>query len=847
MRKMTQFIMKKNQPKKNAVSIFLFLIFFMSASLFGKINLSRSADESKFPAIAINSKGEIMVVWLEWSGDNYYRIYKDGQWSSVKNCGIARQRAWTNELAVDSQGKFHLTFADGYSSNTRDIVYSYFTDSGWATPEKIYASPYNSAWNKMDIDPNDNVHVVWYHSHIPKTEGTYNSDVVWMKKPKNGIWPTTYENISRQRYTESICSAMAVHNSNVYATWMEGSPQKYPWRLTFSERVGGKWSTPLQISKLGYYPDMVTDNSGNVHVAFSRRGGNFYAISRIGGMWTGEQVISNGFAPLQFGEIQQKDNVVVAAWVQGQDGNWEIYGSSKLPGGNWGIPVKIANSPGGDDGNKHIHFVIDNNNCAHLVWQEMGVGGQNDIFYEQYSLDTPKDATFIEVDSSYLSFHTNDGLSSPGPQTFKARASGQGSITYSVSSNKNWISVAPLQGASSGEWVAHTVSIDSSALSDGSYYGSITLTDPGAYNSPTEVTVSLVVGEDTGGGGGGGGATYIQVDKTNIEFSMTEGKNPPPEYFSLRAAGENSLSYSISTNMPWLTTSQTKGTATSEWDTISVSVDMKDRAPGVFKGRIDIFPAGSNSKTAIYVTVKLEKRNSPHIQINRSNINFWGYAHSNDPPSDIFKIKNSGQGKLNYKITPSKNWIKVSPSQGVSAGEEHPIVVSADSLSLGVSVYQATLKITADGAMNSPQIISVKFDVQKPPHPYPPANIKVRKINHEGLVIQSYKNEISWTKNSQNQDLFDIVSYRIFRREKSNPYYSYIDEVRATTFIYYDASFATKEERNKYTYTVSAVDSTGKESPKAVVMMDDNLIDSLMSNKKETSGDKILKDRIKSP
>jgi len=106
--------------QKTLLFISLFLCI-TQLSVFSSINLSNSADDSLWPALAVNSRGEIMVVWLEWSGDNYYRIFRDGQWSSVKNCGIANQRAWTNELAVDSQGVFHLSYADGFARTTGSI------------------------------------------------------------------------------------------------------------------------------------------------------------------------------------------------------------------------------------------------------------------------------------------------------------------------------------------------------------------------------------------------------------------------------------------------------------------------------------------------------------------------------------------------------------------------------------------------------------------------------------------------------------------------------------------------------------------------------------------------------
>jgi len=366
----------------------------------------------------------------------------------------------------------------------------------------------------------------------------------------------------------------------------------------------------------------------------------------------------------------------VAAWSQGSDGNWSIHATAKLVGANWQIPVKIADAPGGDEGNKHVHVALDNKNCAHFVWEGIGIGGRNDIFYEKYSVDTPKDATFIEVDSSFLSFHTDDSNSSPSDQTFSVRASGAGSINYTISDDKGWLDVSPTQGFSSGQWNTVTVSVNSSNLNDGTYDAKITITDPSAYNNPVDVGVTLTVGK----GRDNPDPSLLETDKVNLEFKMEEEVNPPAQTFNLRATGGKSLNYSISTPTPWLSVYPDKGTVTSTWIPISVSVKADDKKPGNSKGRIDITAAGASNKVKVSVYLTIEKKKIPSIQINKTQLYFWGYAHGDSPPSSTFKIRNSGSQTLQYKITSNKEFIHISPSQGGSTGEWDTIDVGADML-----------------------------------------------------------------------------------------------------------------------------------------------------------------------
>jgi len=796
--------------------IFVLLFTIGNTAVFAKINLSQTNGESLWPAIGVNSAGEVMVVWTEWSsGMIYYRLYRNGQWTATKNAGIANSLAWSNQMAVDSKGRFHVTWADGGSSYTRDIFYSFWTGSNWSTPEMVHYSPYNSAWNKMDVDFDNSIHVVWYHSNVPK-EVPVSSDVVTKSKPFLGNWPSTYQNISRDAGTESIHPAIGVYKGNVYTVWME---DEFPRRFVFRERVGGVWGPIIDLNKTGYYPDLVTDNSGNIHTVFSLRDGNFHYMSRMGRSWSGDTVISNGLCPLQFGDITHRNNVVAAAWMQGSDGNWSVYATAKAVGAKWAIPVKIADAPGGGDGNKHVQVALDDKNCAYFVWEGIGAGGKHDIFFEKYCVDVPADATFIEVDNSYLSFHTDDASSNPAAKSFNVRASGKGSINYTITANRNWISVSPTQGSSSGEWDSVTVAVDASGKEDGTYEGAITITDPDAYNNPVDVGVTLTVGDaGGGGGGGGGGGTFVlATDKTTLEFSMEEGINPPSKSFNLRATGGETVNYLVVSNQPWLSVFPTEGSVGSAWSPVSVTIEADNMNPGDFNGRIDITSPGTVGKVSVFIHLTILKKSIPSIQLNRKQFYFWAYAHGDNPPSSLLRIRNSGSKKLNYTIQSNKDWVKISPAQGISSGEWDNITVSADGTSLNAGKHKAVITVSAPGADNSPRSLPVDFEVEMPPEPFPPVNVTVNRLNHEGLIIQEYKSKVSWSPNFRNNGLFDIVKYRIFRMNKHqhNASWIYIAEVPGDVFVFYEGGFASKEERNQYTYTVASVESGGKESARA--------------------------------
>jgi hypothetical protein len=305
----------------------------------------------------------------------------------------------------------------------------------------------------------------------------------------------------------------------------------------------------------------------------------------------------------------------------------------------------------------------------------------------------------------------------------------------------------------------------------------------------------------------------IEADTANLEFMMTEGTNPQPKIINLRSSDGTSVGYTIESNMPWLSASPRAGTVGSSWSPISVSIDAKDRLPGTAKGRLDILPSGTGNKVSVYVTLVIEKKNVPYMQVDKQHLYFWGYAHGETQPPKTFQIRNSGSKTLNYKITPNKGWILLSKDKGSSNGEWDTVSVWADSTHLEADKHKGNIQITAAGAENSPQVINIDFEVVRPPQAYPPLDVQVRRLNHEGLIIQDYKSEIKWRPNPRNDGLFDIVKYRIFRRDQhqNNSPYVFVDEVGANVLSYYDGGFSSKQERNSYIYSVAGVDSTGKE------------------------------------
>lgn len=713
---------KKTMRTKKILSLCVVLLcvgpFFLQGN---QINLSNTPNQSVWSAIAINAAGEIMVVWSEWRSDGvWYRIQRDGKWSEKRKAGIVRQQSWSNQLAVDSYGTFHLSYADGRGSMGRDIYYSYFTGSRWSPAERVYDSPHNSAWNRIDVDTNDDIYVQWYHKYYNLDDV---SDIVSISKPRMGRWPSSYENVSRSLGWESIHPAFRVRNGNVYSSYMD---DEGPRRIFYAERINGLWSSPVEVSR-GYYPALEIDSNENIHIVWSRFDGNFYYKSRVNGRWGKIEVISNGDAPLYFGDIRSKSNVLVANWVQGDgDNQWGVYASAKVPGGQWNTPVKIGDTlPLGEEDERLVQVAIDNKGCAHFVWHGIGRGGQTDIFYEKYCI-SGEDVNFIEVDKLTFNF-TAEKPVHPSPQTFRVRNTGEGNLSYNVSSDKGWLVVDPVSGISTGEWDTITVSTDITTLQAGVHTGTISVSSSDAYNSPVRMSASVTITE----------------------------------------------------------------------------------------------------------------KQTPFITLDKFSHSFSSFAASANPSAQNFRVKNGGIDTLNYSISANRSWLAVSPSSGSSSGEWDTINVSVDNSGLEVGTYQGTISVSSPNVDNSPQNISVEMRIELPPRPFPPLNVQMNRISHEGLMIKAYYNEITWQGNPKNDGLFNLQKYNIFRKKVSeeSSTYVWIYAVAPGGVSFVDGLFDSAEERDVYTYAVSSVDNSERESGKieaSLIEMSSPLLNFLINNQKKT-------------
>jgi hypothetical protein len=464
------------------------LILLISLTSYGERRVDPSAASGGSPAVAVNQDGVVLVVWVrDTNPDNnagtiYYSVLKDGNWSAPKDARITRIQAWTPQLDIDSEGNFHIAYPDGNSRWNREIYHCvYNPDSGWSPEKMIWNSPENSGWAKLDVH-DDIVSIAWFHEHTDPYQG---EDIVMQSK---GIheqsWPTLYERISYTANDTTSHPGFKGKDGRIYICYQEGIGNQLPWRIFYKEAdLGSNWINipPVKLEENGYYPELEVDDFGNVHVVWSNKAGNFIYKQRVNGSWKANEVISSKYAPLQFGDIRYKNNILVATWAQSDAEGISIHYSKKLPGRKWEAPVKVAQGS-----NAYACKVwLDDDGYAHFVWHDNWR-----VYYDKVVV--PIEEPFLQLSDRSLSFVVEGR--NPDPEIVVLKNLGEKYLDYTVKVNQSWLSVTPSSGKlNKGEMQELQISIDAFDLDEGTYTGTIEISSPQAINSPQQISVDLEV------------------------------------------------------------------------------------------------------------------------------------------------------------------------------------------------------------------------------------------------------------------------------------------------------------------------------------------------------------------
>jgi len=250
-------------------------------------------------------------------------------------------------------------------------------------------------------------------------------------------------------------------------------------------------------------------------------------------------------------------------------------------------------------------------------------------------------------------------------------------MTWTVTSDQSWMSVAPASGVDDTEVTVH---VDRTGLVIGTHFGNLSVSSNGGSET---VAVSMIVLPPY---------PVLEVSKTSLFYPPSISQRT----FEISNGGGVTLNWSVASDQPWLSVSPASGV---DNGLVTVTVDRSVVGDGNHYGNLFVASDGGSAT----ITVELQK-GYPGLA--------WSPAAFSFESADTSKtltIWNSGGGVLEWTIYDEVSWLIRSPSSGVDDGN---VDVRIDRTGMANGTHHTVLYIYSNGGnANIPVTMAVAIPV----------------------------------------------------------------------------------------------------------------------------------------
>lgn len=382
--------------------------------------------------------GTVFVTCYDRSHDRRILILSNkgnlkGNFYKLTSFDIRDPKGWTRSARVGavkgSNSKIHLmvVYNDSTPGGNDDIYYAYSQDSGntWVKDLSLAGTNYYEYTPYIYANPNGNQwHVVYREGSSIKYKSCYIPHYVWSSPI-------------------AVSDPLSNPNDNCYSPCISSFPNSGKFYVA--------WDKNYNI----YFDKYVYTSTPTITVTSPNGGESWTAGSKNNIKWTSSGNV--GKVRIHF----SKNN----------GSSWSTIVSSTPNDGsyNWTLPN------------------INSNKC--LVRVRETDGSPSDRSNSVFSIvsggsGTPK----IKLNRAKLLFGADTFGNSTSPQQVLISNGGTGTLNWSVTVNKSWLSCSPGAGTNSG---VVNISVNPIGLPAGTYSGTATFSAAGASNSPRTVPVTL--------------------------------------------------------------------------------------------------------------------------------------------------------------------------------------------------------------------------------------------------------------------------------------------------------------------------------------------------------------------
>jgi ribosomal protein L31 len=253
-----------------------------------------SQSQSSYPAITVDSSDNLHVVWGEYENYNdagtdrdvFYRRYnqQSQQWETpIVVSEESSSTSYAMSIAVDSMEIAHIAWSD-YDSmlgsgTDHDIFYRKYTPQSGLSPLELLTdqSTLNSETSDIQIDSQDNIHVLWTDATDLLGAGT-DTDVFYRFFNNASLMWSDYILISDQSTGTVFRPDIAIDNwNNLHIVWSDatdylGSGTDYDILYTQYNVATRSFSIPdvvsVNCSEDSNVPVIEVDSADRVHVVW---------------------------------------------------------------------------------------------------------------------------------------------------------------------------------------------------------------------------------------------------------------------------------------------------------------------------------------------------------------------------------------------------------------------------------------------------------------------------------------------------------------------------------------------------------------------------------------------------
>jgi hypothetical protein len=267
---------------------------------------------------------------------------------------------------------------------------------------------------------------------------------------------------------------------------------------------------------------------------------------------------------------------------------------------------------------------------------------------------------------------------------------GTGELKWEFGEELDWLEIKPSEGATGQVTTSVELSVQRQGLAVGLYEGKVKLTSNSTSESSIEVRVKIEVREQP--------ELAVQPDSLDFKEELSELE------LEVVNANNGTLTWQAKVEEDWIDLTRTGGElGLQEKESIKVTVDRQGLTSGIYQTQVEFTSNGGEQK----IPVRMEVPQAPRLVVDSQSLDL-----SASGVTENLTLRNTGMGRLTWKVDEEIGWCTVQPDQGTTLGEVDTLAFTVNRAGLAPGSYTGMVTVSSDGGA---QEVAVEMQVAEEP------------------------------------------------------------------------------------------------------------------------------------